>query len=92
MFIFRGKEDVFFSKQFDFRSKWSTIDALVEITKQNRQGSIDTFTSILFDLRKAFNSLNNEILLAKLEKYVVRRVFSKWFESNFKKNDVSVFK
>ena len=81
LYSFFNKKDMFYSKQFGFRSKRSTIDALAEITEQIWNGSTDTLTFILLDLRKAIDSINHEILFAKLEKYGVREICSKWFES-----------
>ena len=52
---------------------------------QNKLGkSFDTFACILLNLRRAFDSINHEILYAKLEIFVVRGSRSKWFESVFR--------
>ena len=75
---------MFYSKRFSFRSKRGTTDGLVEITEQIRQGSIDKVLYILLDLRKAFDSINHEILLPNLEKHRVRGICVKWFESFLK--------
>ena len=56
-----------YAMQFGFLGKRSTIDAVAGITEQIRQGSIDTFTCILFELHKAIDSINHENLLVKLE-------------------------
>ena len=53
---------MFYWKQFGFRSKQSTIDARAEITERIGQGSNDTFICIMLDLRKTFDSINQEIL------------------------------
>ena len=67
------KKNMFYSKQFGFCSKLSSFDALAEITEQFRQGSTDTFASILPDLRKAFDSINHKFLLANEVVYEVGR-------------------
>ena len=84
LYCFFDKKNMFCSKQFACRSKRSTIDALAEITEEIRQGSTDTYICILLDLPKAFNSINYEILLSKQEKYIVREIFLRWFESKLK--------
>ena len=75
------ENNMFSWKQFGFRSMRSTNDALVEIAEQTTKGSTDKFTCILLDLRKAFDSINDETLLAELEKNGVRGKCFKWFES-----------
>ena len=72
---------MFCSKQFGFRSKQKTIHILAETTETTRQ---DTFTCMLFDLRKAIDSIKYEISLVKPEKYGVGRICLKWFESSLK--------
>ena len=67
-----------------FHSKRNTIDALAEISKQIRQGSTDTFTCILLNLGGAFDSINHDVLLAKIEKYAVKGIRINWFESFLK--------
>ena len=76
---FFDKKNMYYSEQFGFRSERSNINALAEVTEQIRQGSTDTFTCILLDLREALDSIFHEIILTKLEKYGVRGNPSNWF-------------
>ena len=80
-YFFLETNKTFCSKQFGSRNKRSTADSLAEFTEQSRQEKINTFTCMLLDLRKAFDSCNPKIFMAKLEKHVVGRICSNWFES-----------
>ena len=79
------KKGLFYSKQFRFRSRRTTTDALGSCwNSRTNYGSTETFTCVLLDLRKTFGTLNHEILLAKLKKYSVGGVCLEWFESYLK--------
>ena len=62
---FLDKNDIFYEKQFAFRSKHSTVDALIEITENIRSGTDEEFTSITLNLRKAFDTINHYRILEK---------------------------
>ena len=81
---FFDKKKLLYSKQFGFRSKRSTINVVAESTGKIRQGSTDTFKCVLLDLRKAFDSSNYAILLAKHKNQGVKGVLLKWLESTLK--------
>ena len=78
---FLDKNDILFEKQFGFRSKHSTVDALTEITENIRSGTDEEFTSIMLDLSKAFDTINHYRLLEKLSQCGVRGIVNKWFQS-----------
>ena len=61
-YSFFDKKKLFYSKQFGFLSKRTSLDALAEIAEQIRQVSAKTFTCILFELRKVFESNYHEVL------------------------------
>ena len=72
--------NLFYFKQFGFRKKHSTIDALAELTERIRSSKSET-VSFFLDLKKAFDTLDHEILLNKLEQYGIRHNSWKWFQS-----------
>ena len=51
-----SEEKFFYNEQFGFRSGYSTVYALAELLEDTRFDGISLFTSILFDLRKAFDT------------------------------------
>ena len=71
---FLDKNDILYEKQFGFRSKHSTVDALIEITENIRSGTEEEFTSIMLDLRKAFDTINHYRLLEELSQCGVREL------------------
>ena len=71
-----------YSKQFGFRSKHSTIEAVVELTEKIRLKSLfKEAYSFFLDLRKAFNTLDHEILLTKFDAYGIRGNCLKYLRS-----------
>ena len=72
--------------QFGFRAKHSTSHALISITEKIRE-ALDTghfACGVFIDLQKAFDTVDHDILVSKLEYYGVRGVVKNWFSSYFK--------
>ena len=86
LYIFLENNNVLYDKQFGFRNKHSTTDALIEIIEKIR----DAFDKkqfacgIFIDLQKAFDTVNHDILLAKLNYYGVKGTSNMWFETFLK--------
>ena len=69
--------------QFDFRKKHSTNHALIDITETIRHAfdNKKIACGIFADLQKAFDTVNHDILIAKLDHYGVRGAANDWFAS-----------
>ena len=61
--------------QFGFRQQYSKSHALSNITENIRKAFI------FVDLQKAFDTTDNQILLAKLNQRGIRGVSNDWFKS-----------
>ena len=93
-YAFLEKQNILFQNQFGFRKNNSTVYALAQITEMIKV-SIDSGKfgcGIFIDLRIAFDTVNHEILLNKLEHYGIRSNMLKWFQSylSHRKQYVSV--
>ena len=77
------ENNLLYKKQFDFQQKHSTEHAILQLIDQiNNNFEKNQFTlGIFIDLTKAFDTVDHNILISKLENYGVRRVNLKWFKS-----------
>ena len=74
--------NLFYCRQFGFRSKMSTLQALADITELIRNNFHHDVSCMLLDLTKAFDTIIHEISLFNLEGYGVRGICSEWFSSS----------
>ena len=91
---FLEKYNCLYKYQYGFRKSHSTKHALIEITEKIRKAldSRKFACGIFVDLQKAFDTVNHEILLKKLEHYGIRGNSNSWFKSylNDRKQLVSI--
>ena len=83
LYGFLDKFELLYPLQFCFREKHSTTHALLSRTESIKQ-SIDNHKygcGIFLNLQKAFDTVNQNILVKKLEHYGVRGNVLDWFRS-----------
>ena len=78
------EKNIFYTKQLGFRSKHSTEHAILCIIDRIQKAIIDNRSfscGILLDFSKAFDTVNREILINKLEYYGFPGLVIQWFIS-----------
>ena len=83
IYSFLEKFNLLYKLQFGFRTNYSTSHALIHMTEAIRtaldSGSVTC--GIFVDFQKAFDTVNHEILLKKLDHYGFRGSVNEWFRS-----------
>ena len=83
LYSFLEDHTILYENQFGFRKNNSTVYALMQITERIKT-TIDSGKfgcGIFVDLKKAFDTVNHEILLNKLEHYGIRDTKLNWFQT-----------
>ena len=83
MYNFFHDNNLIYPLQFGFKKKYSTVHALISLTENIRKnldkGNIGC--GIFVNLQKAFDTVEHDILLSKLEHYIIRGLANEWFKS-----------
>ena len=83
LYKFLEKHDLMYPLQFGFRRKHSTNQALIEVTEKIKEAldSGQTSLGIYLDIKKAFDTVNHNIMLKKMYHYGIRGTVYNWFKS-----------
>ena len=86
LYKFPSDNNVFYSLEFGFQQKYSTLFALIHLTEaikealdQGKHGC-----GIFVDFQRTFDTVNHNILMGKLKHCSIRDVADIWFESYLK--------
>ena len=83
MYKLFSENNLIYPLEFGFRQKYSTIHALISLTENIRKnlGEGNIGCGIFADLQKAFDTVEHDTLLWRLEHYDICSLANEWFKS-----------
>ena len=83
LYTFLNNNNIIYNLQFGFRQQYSTSHALINKTENIRRALDDGNMGyrVFVDLQKAFDTVDHQRLVAKLNHYGIRGVLNDWFKS-----------
>ncbi len=82
---FLTSHNILYLHQYGFRPKHSTIHPIIHFlnhcAEANNEHNPEFTLAIFCDLSKAFDVINHEILLHKLNRYGIRGIVNQWFQN-----------
>ena len=81
LLCFLDSNKILYEYQFGFRKNYSTVQAVMEVIDNIYQhcDNNEITMGIFIDLQKAFDTVNHQILLHKLNNYGIRGTVLEWF-------------
>ena len=81
LFNFLDINNTLFSSQYGFRKNHSTVNAVTELVSHviKAMDRKENTICVFLDLSKAFDTVNHNIMLRKLEFYGIRGIALQWF-------------
>ena len=82
LFNFLDINNTLFSSQYGFRKNHSTVNAVTELVSHviKAMDRKENTIGVFLDLSKAFDTVNHNIMLRKLEFYGIRGIALQWFK------------
>ena len=83
LYTFLDYNNIIYDLQFGFRQQYSTSHAINNVTENIRKALDDgnIGCGVFVDLQKGFDTVDHQMLLAKLNHYGIRGVSNGWFKS-----------
>ena len=80
---FLNEQKILYCKQYGFRKGFSTAHAIISLIGNTESAIHNTqfVCGVFIDLQKAFDTVDHNILLEKIQHYGIRGIAHQWFKS-----------